>query len=59
MKTIYIRINTSICEVPVLITFQGAPHDDFFDGEEIYKQLVNKDVIKVGTPQIRSVIKTH
>lgn len=59
MKTINIRTDASITKVPILIPFQGAPHDNFNHGEEILVQLVNDDGERVGKPEVRSVVKTH
>ncbi|MES2458237.1 MAG: hypothetical protein V4594_21950 [Bacteroidota bacterium] len=58
MKTINIRTDAATSSVPVLIPFQGGPHDDFADGEEVLIQLVNNDGERVGYPEIRTVIKT-
>jgi hypothetical protein len=59
MKTLNIRTDAATSKVPVLVPFQSAPHDSFFDGEEVFIQLVNDDGKKIGEPAIRSVIKTH
>lgn len=59
MKTINIATDSSVTEVPIMIPFLAAPHDDFTDGEEVLIQLVNQDGEKVGYPQVRSVIQTH
>ena len=59
MRTINIRTDAATTTVPVLVPFQGAPHDIFIDGEEILVQLVNDDGEKIGEPEIRSIIKTQ
>lgn len=59
MKTINIRTDGAILDVPIMIPFQGAPGDTFENGEEILIQLMSNEGLKVGAPQIRSVVKTH
>lgn len=59
MKTVNIITDAATTSVPVLIPFQGGPHDDFAYGEEVLIQLVDNDGNKVGEPEVRSVVKTH
>ena len=59
MKKINIKTDGSTKVVPILITFQGAPEDNFETGEEVLIQLVNDLNEKIGEPAKRSVIKTH
>lgn len=59
MKTINIRTDAATHNVPVLVSFEAAPHDEFKNGDEVLIQLVNNDGERIGNPEIRSVIKTH
>ncbi|MCX2495326.1 hypothetical protein OQX63_17680 [Pedobacter sp. PF22-3] len=59
MKTIKIRTDESVSQVPLLIPFQGAPKDQFDHHERVLIQLVNDDGDLVGEPEIRAVVKTH
>lgn len=59
MRTINISTDETTDKVPLTVTFQAAPGDDFADGEKLLIQLVNHNGEKVGKREIRSVIKTH
>ncbi len=59
MRTIKIRTDASVNEVPILIPFQGAPGESFSHGEEVLIQLVNNDGEFVGDPKVRAVVETH
>lgn len=59
MRTIKIRTDASVNEVPIIIPFQGAPAENFDNGEEVLIQLVNDDGDHIGEPKVRAVVKTH
>jgi hypothetical protein len=58
MKKVNISTDESVRRVPVLISFEASPNDNFTDGEEVLVQLISSDGEKVGEPEIRSIVKT-
>lgn len=59
MRTINIRTDASVSQVPAVLPFQGAPGETFAHGENVLIQLVNDDAELIGEPKLRAVVKTH
>lgn len=59
MKTVNIHTDDSISNVPISVDFQARPGESFPHNDQVCIQLVNNDGVKVGNPEIRSVVKIH